>query len=87
MAPRPVTVRRTACDAKCASAAVQVFSSEPAKITDEDIDAIISKGESETVRLRYPSRSLSSAPACMASPFVPSQGENFFLPAEPRRSQ
>lgn len=30
--------------------AEQVFSSEPAKITDEDIDAIISKGESETVR-------------------------------------
>jgi hypothetical protein len=26
-----------------------VFSSEPAKITDEDIDAIISKGESDTV--------------------------------------
>lgn len=30
--------------------AEQVFSSEPAKITDEDIDAIISKGESDTVR-------------------------------------
>jgi SWI/SNF-related matrix-associated actin-dependent regulator of chromatin subfamily A member 5 len=27
-----------------------VFSSEPAKITDEDIDAIISKGESDTVQ-------------------------------------
>lgn len=30
--------------------AEKVFSSEPAKITDEDIDLIISKGESETVR-------------------------------------
>jgi hypothetical protein len=30
--------------------AEQVFSSEPAKITDEDIDLIISKGESETAR-------------------------------------
>lgn len=34
--------------------AEQVFSSEPAKITDEDIDAIISKGESETVRPSSP---------------------------------
>ena len=34
--------------------AEQVFSSEPAKITDEDIDAIISKGESETVRRPLP---------------------------------
>jgi hypothetical protein len=33
--------------------AEQVFSSEPAKITDEDIDAIISKGESHTVRSEH----------------------------------
>ena len=31
--------------------AEKVFSSEPAKITDEDIDLIISKGESETCLL------------------------------------
>lgn len=40
--------------------AEKVFSSEPAKITDEDIDLIISKGESETVRyplLQYQPRS------------------------------
>lgn len=30
--------------------AEKVFSSEPTKITDEDIDLIITKGESETVR-------------------------------------
>jgi hypothetical protein len=30
--------------------AEKVFSSEPTKITDEDIDAIITKGENETVR-------------------------------------
>ena len=63
MAPRSVIVRCAACDAECASEAVQVFSSEPAKITDEDIDAIISKGESETVRLAYGSRFLVPAPA------------------------
>lgn len=33
--------------------AEKVFSSEPAKITDEDIDLIISKGESDTVWLLY----------------------------------
>ena len=30
--------------------AERVFSSEPTKITDEDVDAIIAKGESDTVR-------------------------------------
>lgn len=32
--------------------AEQVFSSEPAKITDEDVEAIINKGEADTVRAR-----------------------------------
>jgi hypothetical protein len=33
--------------------AEKVFSSEPAKITDEDIDLIITKGETDTVRLQH----------------------------------